>query len=229
MTLDQLITLARIRLRDRVKPYLVDDEMLMDFANTAVNEACIRARLLQTRVSIAVVAGTTNYTIPYTVIGFKRLSGQFTETASGQITPIDWVSNREFDDASRGILTSAGTPSMFTWGMGANTIDIFRTPANAGTLSIDIYRQPTEDEQMASGGDEPVIPLEFHRDLVYWMTHEAFLIPDSDVFNPKSSDRDEAKFATRFGTRVSAKAEQFARQSVVGATAYPKAFGVSPE
>ena len=278
MTLGELITLARIRLRDTLTPYLWDDATLTEFANSAVVEACMRSRLLQTKLNIAVISGLTEYTIPYTTLlpkhgsfidksgptvvagSFKpgswysiltvgttdftligapsntvdvlfRATGLGTGTGTailGYSTPVESVSEDELNYFQATTPTAVGTPIAFKRGESANHIQLYPIPNLNGHLVLDIYRNPTENESMVSAGDEPVIPVEFHRDLVYWMMSEAYQIDDSDK---KSADKviiNEKKFEERFGRKISARGEQMGRKGVIGKDMYPAPFGGSP-
>ena len=95
MTLGELITLARIRLRDNLAPYLWDDATLTEFANSAVTESCMRARLLQTKLNIVVTTGLAEYTIPYVTLLPKH--GSFIDKRGATVTagafkPGSWYS-----------------------------------------------------------------------------------------------------------------------------------------
>ena len=110
-------------------------------------------------------------------------------------------------------------PSHFCRGFSANAINIFPVPNVAGTATFTLARMPTDDEAMTGGADEPVIPVEFHRDLVFWMLAEAYLVDVSDTKSTKNSDGNLAKFEARFGRKSSAKAEMQGRKAVIGSAA----------
>lgn len=73
MTLTQLISLARTFLRDKREPYFWTDEELTEFLNSAVEEACVRARLLESTLIIPVTAGDDAYTPSYTVQRYTQV------------------------------------------------------------------------------------------------------------------------------------------------------------
>jgi len=81
---------------------------------------------------------------------------------------------------------------------------------------------------MSSTSDEPIIPAEFHRDLVYWMMAEAYQIDDSDKKSAEKVILNEKKFEERFGRKITARGEQMARKGVIGKDMYPAPFGGSP-
>ena len=278
MTLQELITLARIRLRDNLTPYLWDNATLTEFANSAVTEACMRARLLQTKLNIAVTSGLNEYIIPYTTLlpkhgvfidkrgptvtagAFKpgswysiaaagttdftligapnstvntlfRANGAGTGTGTailGYSTPVESVSEDELNYFAATTPTAVGTPIAFKRGESANHIQLYPIPNLDGHLVLDVYRNPTVDEFMTGTSDEPIIPEEFHRDLVYWMMAEAYQIDDSDKEKAKKVEINEKKFEERFGRKITARGEQMARKGVVGKDMYPAPFGGSP-
>ena len=225
MNLGDLLSLARTRLRDKVTPYLWSDAELIDFANAAVEEACLRARLISTNVPLTIVAGTTIYTLPFQVLAAQN--AVFIDTDSGQINNITAISERELWALQRINPSAAGRPQAYARGKDRNTIEIYPTPdlLGLGILTVDIKRMPLEEDRMRIVNDEPAIPEEFHRDLVHWMLFEAFSVPDSDMLNVGASDKAEQRFQLRFGPRISVKAESLSRRVLVGESMYPQRFG----
>ena len=223
MTLGELIALARIRLDDRVAPYLWSELELTEFANTAQDEAAERARLVRSTVSNSIVEGTSLYSLPTTPLYDGVLDMRFTDSL-GRLTIVQHTSYADFNVITR-YGDSQGTPYYFEYGASPAQIQLYPTPNIAGTLATDIVRLPTEDERMVGSGDEPIIPTEFHRDLVYWMLFEAYSLRDGDIRETASADRAEAKFTQKFGPKISAKHKKTARFSGVGQPMYPRRFG----
>jgi len=275
MTLEQLINLARTRLRDKLLPYLWDDSDLTEFANSAVTEACARARLLQTSVTLPVVAGIETYTIPYTVL--KPLGAMFLDHAGITVNAGTFVVGRWYivgtpgttvyttvgaANSTAGTLFRAtgvgsgtgtatlcnetslipigqtdyfslrafshqtsGRPMYYIRGDAANTVLLYPTPNLAGHMILDVARMPTEGEEMTEGDSVPVIPAEFHRDLVYWMLAEAYLIDNSDTKSSKNSMENAAKFEAKFGRRITARGEAMGRKYIVGSNMRNHSFG----
>lgn len=221
MTLGELIAAARIRLDDRVPEYLWSTADLTEFANAAQEEACDRARLLRDNVPVTVVDGTSSYLL--TEIPLHITDIRFTD-ADGKLTVLAPYSYSEFNTATF-FGNVVGTPQYYEIGESPNQINLFPTPNLNGTLSVDICRLPNEDERMVGDGDEPVIPAEFHRDLVHWMVFEAFSLRDADTRETASADRAEQRFERRFGPKISAKHKAAARRSITGKDMYPRRFG----
>lgn len=276
MNLGKLIKLARTRLRDKnPDKYLWDNDELIEFANSAVSEAAIRARLLQTQSIVPVTAGLSDVTLPYTVLqpqgalfldhaGPTALAGNFVvgrwyliatvgTTAFHTIGARTDVAGEVF--LATGIGTGTGTailcqespllpmaqdeyytlrayqrisptrPTHYMRGNNANTVTLYPTPLTDGTIVLDDRRMPSEDDEMQVNGDEPVIPEEFHRDLVYWMLAEAYQVHAADKLDVGAAARYEALFDQRFGKKISAKAEMQGRRNIVGSDIRPQKYG----
>jgi hypothetical protein len=95
-------------------------------------------------------------------------------------------------------------------------------PSVDGTVRLWVYRRPLE--HMTSLGDEPEIPVSFHRDLVWWVSFLAYSRKDADTHDPDAASRAEAKFAARFGVRTSARVARAAMEMGTN-TIYARRFG----
>ena len=73
-------------------------------------------------------------------------------------------------------------------------------------VNLEVFRLP--DEDITSTGQEPEIPEEFHRDLIYWVLHECYKKQDADTYNQERSDYFLNRFNQIFGEPVSAKVRQ---------------------
>ena len=79
-----------------------------------------------------------------------------------------------------------------TWDLDANAV--------LGTVTLEVFRMPVND--LTAITDIPEIPEEFHRDLIYWVLHEAYKKQDSDAFNQERSDYFLARFQEIFGEYI---------------------------
>jgi len=70
-------------------------------------------------------------------------------------------------------------------------------------VNLEVYRLP--DVALDGLASEPEIPEEFHRDLIYWVLHEAYKKQDSDMFNQERSDYFLGRFTEVFGEYISAE------------------------
>jgi hypothetical protein len=223
MTLGELLALARLRLDDRAAPYLWSDLELTEFANTAQDEAAERARFLRSTVPVSVVEGTAVYTLSTMPLYDGILDMRFTDSL-GRLSIVRHASYADFN-----VLThygdAVGVPYWFEYGASPAEIRLYPTPNLDGDLAVDITRLPAEDERMVSSGDEPIIPTDFHRDLVYWMLFEAYSLRDGDIRESTSADKAEAQFTRKFGPKISAKHKKASRFSGVGQAMYPRRYG----
>lgn len=279
MTLAQLLALSRVRLRDQLTPYFWDDATLTEFINSAVSEACARARLLRSNIAVAVTSGLDTYVVPYIVLkpfgglfidqaGVSTAAGAFTvgrwytiTTAGttnftligaansnvgtvfqatgvgtgtgvavlGNDTPLAPISERKYYDARANCGFAPSRPQFYMRGTADNSITLYPQPNLAGSIVMTISRMPTTAEELVytvtSG--VPVIPAEFHRDLIYWVLAEAYMVDNVDTYNPKASADNEAKFEARFGRKPTARGEAMGRRNVIGSDMDPQTFGGS--
>lgn len=78
---------------------------------------------------------------------------------------------------------------------------------DAGSIVyLETYRLPAED--LMTLGDDPEIPEENHRDLIYWVLHECYKKTDVDTFNQDKSDYFLGRFNEIFGSYVPARVRQ---------------------
>ncbi|MDD4995781.1 MAG: hypothetical protein PHW53_04960 [Patescibacteria group bacterium] len=93
-----------------------------------------------------------------------------------------------------------------------------------GYVYLETYRLPAD--AITSTSQEPEIPEENHRDLIYWMLHECYKKQDADTFNQEKSDYYLARFNQIFGEPVSAKVRQHQFESprslILGPASYTK-------
>ena len=74
---------------------------------------------------------------------------------------------------------------------------------DAKTVYLEVFRLPASD--MTAITDVPEIPEEYHRDLIYWVLHEAYKKQDSDAFNQERSDYFLGRFNQVFGEYIPAE------------------------
>ena len=78
-----------------------------------------------------------------------------------------------------------------------------RRPVPVRNLSLTVLRAPLAD--MEADDDEPEIPARYHRDLIDWCCHLAYLLRDSDTESFQRATAFEQRFTQRFGPRLSAR------------------------
>ena len=209
MNLEQLITIVRFDYLDddpesAPKKYLWDDEFMFRSFTEAERQACNRQNLL-----------FDDTTAEYTQI--TLVSGKSTYDIPQKITKIEYVSfeDKEVDRQSKHELNRNNTDWRTETGMTdkpvqhmirGHKIRFIPSPDadDAGeVVSLEIFRLPECDFLNLSS--EPEIPEEYHRDLIYWVLHEAYKKQDADRFNQERSDYFLSRFTEIFGEYISAE------------------------
>lgn len=190
--------------------YLWSDHSLLRKFSEAERQACNRGNLIY-----------DDSTPQYTQI--KLVNGKASYAFDSKLTIIENI----FINGTEVIRKSKDELSLYspTWrtdtGMLGKTVmavisgrTIRFTPEpdaiDAGTIvTLEVYRLP--DAEIISMHQEPEIPAENHRDLIYWVLHECYKKQDADSFNQEKSDYYLKRFNEIFGDYVSAKvrAHQF--------------------
>lgn len=212
MTLAQLIARFRVDADDAIsQAYLWSDAAVTAWLNDAVNEACIRARLLHESSNasicqIPVSAGVSSYQLsPFIYeldyIAFK-LPGQSTRT------PIYLTSREDLDVGIPGWRDMVGEVKCAI--QGDRSIRLAPTPSAAGVLHIEGFRLPLAD--MILGADSPEINAVHHIYLVHWALYRAFSVPDSEAVDPNRAALAEREFTSHFGQRPDADLRRMTRQ-----------------
>ena len=126
MNLQQLINLARTRLRDLdLDNPLCTNEDLTDFANAAVDEACIRARLLQSHEILVITPGVAEYAIDALVLrpqGLIYLDPTGASTIAGSFIIGRWH-----------LITTVGTTDFTLIGSANNLVGTYFRATGLGT------------------------------------------------------------------------------------------------
>ena len=217
MDLAAIRTTTRQRLDDAVGPsYLWSDAELDEFANEAVTEACIRARLNTDSSSEAakvnVIAGIAAYPLHASVLFIERA---YLDTSAIALSK---TSFHELDELSGTWPTESGTPTQYIQDMDhasaagtlENRLTLYPIPTVTETLSLTVYRLPMVE--MSSDGDEPEIPPHLHLNLVDWMCHRAYMKGDADTLDTGKALVFERRFEKRFGPRPSARLVEWRRK-----------------
>jgi hypothetical protein len=228
VNLRDLIALARTRLADTVPPYLWSDFQLTEFANTAILEALERSRLKYDRTpsevtTIQAISGQRSYPLDASIQSIRRVRVQI-----AGIPEYD-IPNRGIQDlivrVGVGWPLQEGDPYSF-W-VDQEGLNLYPVPNHAGVvLQLEVHRRALPAEGLSLSSDVPdIIPVQYQRDLVYWIVREAYMVHDSDLEDQKRAMANELYFERRFGYRPSAKAERFAATAPLGAPIYNQRFG----
>ncbi len=207
-TLRQLIDDCREELDDDVEPYLWPDELLTKHLNEAVEEACIRARLLveSSRADICrvpLVPGKAEYALHPSIVVIRRAV-----LADGHGEPLKRTTSTALDGVCRSWRTEAGPPEYLVRDQQARTIALSPIPDAATDLLLTVWRVPAADELMEQDDDEPVIDAMHHRKLLHWACARAYMKKDVERSSPEDAALQMAVFEDYFGQRPTARALQ---------------------
>lgn len=207
-TLSQLIEECREELDDGVAPYLWSDDALTRHLNEAVEEACVRARLLveSSRPDICQIAlepGLAEYPLHPTIYVIRRavLAGQPAD-------PLLRTTSAVLDGMRCHWRTEQGLPEYLVRDRQARQITVSPVPAEAGVLQLTVWRMPDASEALEDGDDEPIIDAIHHRKLVHWACWRALNKRDSEQRSTSDADRHLTLFESYFGDRPTARALQ---------------------
>lgn len=200
MTLAELIDEVRRILDDRVLPCLVPDEDIVRLLNNAVEEACLRTRVIQDSTSAVTAVAlepdeeryhldASIYAVRRVVVGGERL--QLVDTAQLDEMHPGW-------DAA-----PSGRPKYAVFDYGTGEMLLHPAPAQADTARLLVWRRPTEDERLdvSDPTAEPALPEMMHRGLVHWAAAHAALSPDQDVLNGELYAAQSAMFEAEYGRK----------------------------
>lgn len=212
MRLGELLSRFRVEANDKVQPYFNEDADVIVWLNDAVNEACIRARLLHEFANpdicrIAIVAGNSQYILHESLY----------ELTSLRFDPLDDRCNRGIELSSEEMLsksyyddwrTRKGTPC---YAIQSDTgLRLVPTPDQDGVLVLEGYRLPLV--AMVNMDDAPEINKSHHVHLIQWALHKAFSIPDTEFFDANRAQIAEMKFTEYFGERPDADLRRMTRE-----------------
>lgn len=197
MTLSELRLALRVRLDDKVSPYLWSDASLNLYLNKAVDEACLRARLLTQRLSYPVAAGVSIVELDEKAFHLDRVSwagyGALIHTGVDSLDTLE----KNWEDAKNDWPTHYITDSEEHPAY-SRKLRLHPIPQLAGTLRITAISIP---EPMVTDSDVPAIEDTYHFDLLDWAAYLAYLVNDVDSQNLDRARFFEASFTQRFGPK----------------------------
>lgn len=183
MNLGQLIATCRLRTDDLAEPYLWSDDEWIDVLNEAVNEACVRARLLTRNVTVSIQPGTSIYTLPAYVIDVEKI----TDAATGREIPSQ------------------------VWNATRTDLVLYYEPSEASSWVLSTVCIP--ETRMTSDTHVPAIPERYHLRLIDWAISRAYLKNDADAFNPNASAVHAREFSQSFGEYFDANVQRKHRRN----------------
>ncbi|ENU86131.1 hypothetical protein [Acinetobacter sp. CIP 102129] len=215
MVLSELLRRFRVDANDKVEPYFNEDIDVIAWLNDAVNEACIRSRLLHESQSpdvckIAVTASSSQYQLhpslyELTQVWFEPDNG-FRGSSLSLVSP-EYLDQRYGPENWRRL---NGMPQFAI--QDDTTIRLVPTPDVSGELQLEGYRVPFSP--MQNDTDIPEINQIHHVHLINWALYRAFSVPDSEFFDPNRAAIAEQAFTDYFGPRPDSDLRRMTREDV---------------
>lgn len=209
MKVADFIEAFRDQVEDHAVPPFWSDAQIVRYLNEAVQEACERAKLIEDRLTPAVCTVTlapdvSTYPLHPSVFEIKRV------TFRGR--PLDETSVEEMDADCPGWETLKGLPRAYIFeqasGIRPANIRLVRTPTQADTLALTVYRGALKPLSADRDTERPEIPERFHENLMDWVLHRAYLKQDADTFDPTKAAESKALFVQAFGERPDANVQR---------------------
>lgn len=230
MNLGDLRALYRQRAKDEIAPYLWSDSEITAYLNQAVNEACIRAKLIRDSTSaitsLVITADTTTptiYNVDPSIIEIHRvklasqqqpLRRSDAETLDNGV-PAGWVDvvPPVGPAIAQNWETQVGNPAL--WLEENSTLRLVPSSSRADTAHLTVYRLPLVP--MAAKTDVPEIHAKYHFQLVDWALHLGYLKQDAETVDKVKAEEYEAIFIGNFGARPDANVQRKRRERHVTA------------
>ncbi|MBV7428055.1 MULTISPECIES: hypothetical protein [unclassified Acidovorax] len=209
MKVADFIEAFRSDLVDSSEPPLWSDADIVRYLNDAVQEACERAKLIEDRRTPAVCSITlepdvSTYSLHPSVFEIKRA------TLRGR--PLDETSVEEMDEECPGWENWKGTPRLFIFEQASGTqpasIRMVRTPTQADTLALTVYRGALKPLSVDRCTEKPELPERFHERLKDWVYRCAYLKQDVDAMDKSKAAEYEVAFERSFGARPDANVQR---------------------
>jgi len=203
-----VVALARQDLDDMAEPYLWTTPVLLGYLAEAQQEACMRADLLwdatSTFCAVAVTASTATVAVDSRI---NRVVWAGWDNGTS-VQPLAFMDDEEAERASPRWRTSVGTPMALI--SKPKAVRLYLPPAAAGTLRLEVYRQPLLSTLLATS-DLEVADRHAHL-LLDWVVYRAFGTRDADKTAAARAMAAEARFNASFGMRPTSYAQASRQQ-----------------
>ena len=215
MQLLDLISRFRTLANDKVEPYFIDDASVIDWLNDAVSEACIRGRLLHESQNndvckIDVTTGIANYALHDSLYELSRIWFEPSNGARGTYLALMSAENLDRRYRDDNWKLKQGTPQFAI--QDDTGIRLVPIPDVDGELQLEGYRVPLSP--MQNDTDIPEINQIHHVQLIQWVLHQAFKVPDVEFFDPNRSALAEQEFTNYFGPRPDSDLRRITREDI---------------
>lgn len=195
-------------LRDRLIGAFENDEFnlwrndeLLRFLNEALEEACLRSRIIvdsdtSAICDISVVDDTHTYALDSRIHKIERAKLALRNTPLREKSSV-WLDENILDWEIRD-----GSVEYYLVDENMSAIRLVGIPDESDTLNLRVWRGPLVQTLFDTA---PEIKEVHQRHLLHWVCHMAYLKEDTNTFNQKKSDYHAGMFASFFGDRVDAE------------------------
>lgn len=193
-TLGELVRDLKARLDERGSSRAFENDDLRRWIYEGARDVARRAEILQDTATIAVSAGTNEYSVPTDTVRIYRVVWVPT---GGQQYPLEHQEFNSMDSAGWTWTNAEGYPAVFTlWGYPPNLkIVLYPTPSVTGSLNLWYYRFPAALDDDGSDDQETVDVPNGWEDLVTIYAEAIALRKDSDQRWMESKQMYEATLA----------------------------------
>lgn len=225
MRISELITIVREDYTEDTNSdnYLWSDASLLRKFNEAQKQACNRTNLLfddttSSYCRITLVSSKSTYTIDPKITVIENIIFDGDKLVQKTAEELDKLQPTWRTDT--GMLNKV---VYFTIRGRSIRFNYVPDATDSGeVITLEVYRLP--DVNLLSTSQEPEIPEENHRDLIYWVLHECYKKQDVDTFNQEKSDYYRARFEEIFGNYVPARVRQHQMENPRTTTIRPIAY-----
>lgn len=199
----ELIEGTREILCDSAEPPLASDDLIGKHLNDAVDEVCIRTRLIQDSRSplctVQLLKGVSQYTLHCSIFAVRRAK------IVGQLDPFQLYDVMDMDRYYPGwddpTLACRAMPEAATFGYDSGRFTVTPTPDQNYTLKLLVWRSPFDDERMKGNKDCPALPAHMHRELKHWAAGMILNNQDGELFDPDGAAKQLALFNAAYGDK----------------------------
>ena len=221
MNVTDFIAEFRLQRKDVIAPYAWTDAEIVSYLNSALNEACERALLIEDRTTavcceITLVNGQADYALNGSVIKVKRVTYAGIKLEESSVESLDneiafKIDNRYSNLSGQQWEIQTGVPKCyFITGQSLRLVPIptAATILITPKIYLTVYRTLLTPLSTAAPTVAPEIPTFYHLRLMPWIYRCALLKQDSDRFDKAKADEQEMIFIESFGYRPDANVQR---------------------
>ena len=205
-TLGKLLSRLRSDLDDEAEPRLWSDAELVEYVNRAVDEACLRTKLILDSdtpevCQIRLIPGKASYPIHRSIMGIRRarIPGHDPLRLVIAETLDDEWPNWQDQEAER--------PVDMICNLDSCTIRVHPTPTVLNTVHLTVWRTALQELDVDRLNEEPQVARVHHYNLLEWAKHLAYSKHDGDAHDPQAAATHAAYFSEFFGPRRNAQTQ----------------------